>query len=109
FAGDYVEAMRLMLQQPEPDDYVVATGEAHSIREFLELAFSYAGLDWKQHVVTDPRFMRPAEVDSLIGDATKAHEKLGWRPTMTFRELAEAMVDNDLALQRANLEHSARA
>ena len=107
FAGDYVAAMHLMLQQPEPDDFVIATGEAHSIREFLELAFSYAGLEWEQYVVTDPRFMRPAEVDALIGDATKAHEKLGWRPTMSFRELTELMVDSDLALQRANLEHSA--
>jgi GDPmannose 4,6-dehydratase len=104
FAGDYVEAMHAMLQQPEADDYVVATGEAHSIREFLELAFSYAGLDWQQYVTTDPRFVRPAEVDYLIGDASKARVKLGWIPKMSFRELTELMVDSDLELQRANLD-----
>ncbi|MGH7685325.1 MAG: GDP-mannose 4,6-dehydratase [Candidatus Dormibacteria bacterium] len=101
FAGDYVEAMHAMLQQPEADDYVVATGESHSIREFLELAFSYVGLEWRDHVTTDARFMRPAEVDTLIGDASKAHAKLGWQPRMSFDELARVMVDNDLALQRA--------
>ena len=103
FAGDYVEAMHAMLQQPEPDDYVVATGEAHSVREFLDLAFSHLGLDWREYVTTDARFIRPAEVDHLIGDASKARERLGWRPTMTLRELAEAMVDSDLELQRSAL------
>ena len=99
FAGDYVEAMHLMLQQPEPDDYVVATGEMHSIREFLELAFAHAGMHWEDFVMTDPRFMRPAEVDYLVGDATKAHTKLGWRPKMSLAELAHVMVDSDIAAQ----------
>jgi len=102
FAGDYVEAMHAMLQQPEPDDYVVATGVTHSVREVCELAFGRAGLDWKQHVVTDERFMRPAEVDTLIGDASKARRMLGWKPQTTFEELIAMMVDSDLALQRAN-------
>jgi GDPmannose 4,6-dehydratase len=96
FAGDYVEAMWLMLQQDEPDDYVIATGEEHSVREFTEIAFTHAGLDADQHVKSDPEFLRPAEVDHLVGDASKAREKLGWEPRVSFRELAETMVDADL-------------
>jgi GDPmannose 4,6-dehydratase len=96
FAGDYVEAMWLMLQQDEASDYVVATGETHFVREFVEVAFERAGLDWQQYVVQDERFMRPAEVDQLIGDPTKAKERLGWEPRTSFRELVEMMVDADL-------------
>ncbi|SDI94302.1 GDPmannose 4,6-dehydratase [Frankineae bacterium MT45] len=102
FAGDYVEAMWLMLQQPEGDDYVVATGETHSIRELLEVAFARVGItDWDHLVYQDPRFFRPAEVDLLIGDPAKAREKLGWAPKVGFTELVEMMVDNDLAEQGA--------
>jgi GDPmannose 4,6-dehydratase len=97
FAGDYVEAMWMMLQQDEASDYVVATGEPHSVREFAQIAFERAGLDWEQYVVTDPRFLRPAEVDQLIGDSSKARAQLGWEPRTSFRELAELMVDADLA------------
>jgi GDPmannose 4,6-dehydratase len=100
YAGDYVEAMWLMLQQPTADDYVIATGETHSVREFLEAAFSYAGLDWRKHVEIDPRYFRPAEVDLLVGDATKAREKLGWTPKVRFEELVRRMVDADLALAK---------
>ena len=102
YAGDYVEAMWLMLQQPEGDDYVVATGETHSIREFLDIAFRRVGIDdWTPHVTQDPRFFRPAEVDLLIGDASKARDKLGWTPKVSFPQLVEMMVDSDLAEQRA--------
>lgn len=97
FAGDYVEAMWLMLQRDEPDDYVVATGETHSVREFIEVAFGRAGLDWEKHVVQDPRFMRPAEVELLLGDPSHARETLGWEPRVSFAELVEMMVDADLA------------
>ena len=96
FAGDYVEAMWLMLQADEPDDYVIATGEEHSVQEFVEIAFSHAGLDPTQHVKTDPEFLRPAEVDHLVGDASKAREQLGWAPRVSFRELVQMMVDADL-------------
>jgi GDPmannose 4,6-dehydratase len=96
FAGDYVEAMWLMLQQDEPSDYVVATGEPHSVREFVEAAFGHVGLDWQQHVVIDPAFLRPAEVDHLVGDPSKARTQLGWEPKTSFRELVEMMVDADL-------------
>jgi GDPmannose 4,6-dehydratase len=97
FAGDYVDAMWRMLQQDEPDDYVVATGETHSIRELLDVAFARIGVsDWSKHVVSDPRFFRPAEVDILVGDASKAREKLGWKPTVGFKELVEMMVDADI-------------
>ena len=100
FAGDYVDAMWRMLQQPEGDDYVVATGETHSIRELLDVAFARVGIeDWSRHVEQDPRFMRPAEVDLLIGDPTKARERLGWAPTVDFPQLVEMMVDNDVAEQ----------
>jgi len=96
FAGDYVEAMWLMLQQDEPSDYVIATGEEHSVREFAELAFERAGLDPEKHIVLDPKFLRPAEVDQLVGDASKARRELEWEPRTSFRELAELMVDADL-------------
>jgi GDPmannose 4,6-dehydratase len=100
FAGDYVEAMWLMLQQDEPDDYVVATGESHSVREFLEGAFAYAGLDWREHVEIDQRYFRPSEVDHLRGDASKARLKLGWMPQVLFPELVQMMVDQDWDLAR---------
>ncbi len=97
FAGDYVEAMWLMLQAETPEDYVIATGEEHSVEEFADLAFAHAGLDRNQHVKTDPAFLRPAEVDHLVGDAAKAREQLGWETRVSFRELVEMMVDADLA------------
>jgi GDPmannose 4,6-dehydratase len=101
FAGDYVDAMWRMLQQDEADDYVVATGETHSIRELLEIAFTHVGIeDWSDKVFQDPRFFRPAEVDLLIGDPTKAREQLGWVPKVGFEELVRMMVDNDLAQQK---------
>ena len=96
FAGDYVEGMWLMLQQDEAADYVVATGEEHSVQEFVQIAFDRAGLDPENHVVTDPRFLRPAEVDHLVGDASKAQRELEWQPRTSFRELVELMVDADL-------------
>jgi GDPmannose 4,6-dehydratase len=95
FAGDYVEAMWLMLQQDEPDDFVVATGQSHSVREFLEEAFAYATLDWRRHVEIDPRYFRPSEVDHLQGDASKARTRLGWTPKVSFPELVRMMVDHD--------------
>ena len=97
FAGDYVRAMWLMLQQDEPDDYVVATGETHSVRELCQIAFDQVGLDWEDHVVVDQQFFRPAEVDLLIGDPTKARARLGWKPEVGFEELIRMMVDADLA------------
>ena len=98
FAGDYVEAMWLMLQQHTPDDYVVATGETHSVREFLEEAFGYAGLNWKKYVEIDPKYFRPTEVDCLLGDSSRARKKLKWKPRVGFRELVRMMADADLAL-----------
>lgn len=98
FAGDYVEAMWLMLQQDKPDDYVVATGETYSVREFLEETFAQLELDWKKYVEQDPRYMRPAEVDLLLGDATKAKEKLNWQPKTDFKSLVKMMVDSDMKL-----------
>jgi len=98
FAGDFVEAMWLMLQQPEPDDFVIATGETHSVREFCQLAFEHIGLNYEDFVVTDPEHFRPAEVDLLVGDASKAHRVLGWRPKVGFEELVTLMVDADLDL-----------
>ena len=98
YAKEYVEAMWLMLQQDQPDDYVVATGEAHSIRDFLHEAFSSQGLDWEKYVEVDPKFYRPAETHLSVGDAAKARQRLGWRPRMTFRELVHLMVDADLHL-----------
>ena len=100
FSGDYVRAMWMMLQQDAPSDYVVATGETHSVREFLEIAFSHVGLDYTDYVVIDPAFIRPAEVDLLLGDSTKARTTLGWVPQVSFRELVTMMVDADLARQR---------
>lgn len=106
FAGDYVEAMWLMLQQPAPDDYVIAMGETHSIREMCQEAFEYTDLDWQKYVVQDPRFMRPAEVELLVGDASKARRALGWKPKVNFRKLVQLMVDADLELVRQ--EHGLR-
>ncbi|HYJ27117.1 MAG TPA: GDP-mannose 4,6-dehydratase, partial [Nocardioides sp.] len=97
YAGDYVEAMWRMLQQDEADDYVIATGQTHSIRDFLDVAFAHVGIDdWTPHVTQDPRFMRPAEVDLLIGDASKARDRLGWTPTVSFTDLVRLMVDADI-------------
>src|SRR3990167_6712515 len=96
FAGDYVEAMWLMLQRPRPDDYVIATGRTHSVREFLNEAFGYVGLDWKKYVRIDKRYFRPTEVDYLLGDNSKARKKLGWRPKVDFKELVRMMVDSDM-------------
>jgi len=96
YAKDYVRGMWLMLQQDQPDDYVLATNETHSIREFLDIAFNYVNLDWHDYVEFDPRYLRPAEVDILIGDSTKAREKLGWQPSVTFAELVALMVEADL-------------
>lgn len=100
FAGDYVEAMWLMLQQPEPDDYVIATGESYSVRDFLEAAFGLLDLRWADHVGIDPRYFRPTEVDYLLGDAAKARGKLGWRPRVSFGQLVRMMVEHDLDLAR---------
>ena len=109
YAGDYVEAMWLMLQQDEPDDYVIATGETHTIREFLDVAFRVAGFDsWEPYVTHDKRFDRPAEVDLLLGDASKAREKLGWQPTVTFEELVTRMYESDLKAEQAALDAGRR-
>ena len=100
YAGDYVKAMWLMLQQDEPDDYVVATGETHQVRDFVRMAFEVAGIDdWQSYVRHDPKFLRPAEVDELVGDATKAHSKLGWECDVSFPELVEKMFAYDLAIE----------
>ena len=104
FAGDYVRAMWQMLQQPEPDDFVIATGESHSVQELVEIAFARVGLDWRRHVVEDPALLRPAEVDHLIGDATKARATFGWKPSVDFRGLVEMMVDADLERRRRRVE-----
>ncbi len=98
FAGDYVRAMWMMLQEDTPTDYVIATGETHSVEQFLDAAFSYLDLDWRDYVVQDPQFMRPAEVDLLVGDPSKAGERLGWEPSVSFRELVQMMVDEDLKM-----------
>ena len=100
FAGDYVEAMWMMLQQEKPDDYVIATGENYSVREFLELAFDLVGLNWEKYVEIDPRYLRPAEVDILLGDASKARRVLGWKPEVSFEELVAMMIDSDWELAR---------
>ena len=104
FAQEYVEAMWRMLQQPKPDDYIIATNETHSIREFLEAAFGHVGLDWQKHVEIDPRYFRPAEVDLLIGDYSKAKKQLGWEPKTRFADLVKLMVDADVALLRRHRE-----
>jgi GDPmannose 4,6-dehydratase len=102
YAGDYVRAMWLMLQRDTPEDFVIATGETHSIREFLDLAFAEVGIDdWTPYVRQDPKFLRPAEVDLLIGDASKAKEKLGWEPEVSFPQLVKMMVEHDLAVEAA--------
>jgi GDPmannose 4,6-dehydratase len=110
FAGDYVEAMWTMLQQDQPDDYVIATGETRTVREMVEVAFGYAGLDWNRYVEIDPRYYRPTEVEVLLGDASKARQKLGWKPKVQFRELIQMMVDADMSREdpsrtRANAEN----
>src|SRR5687768_14053371 len=102
FAGDYVEAMWMMLHQDEPDDYVIGTGETWSVRELCEVAFDYVGLDWRKHVVQDPKFFRPAEVDLLVADASKASRKLGWKPQVNFKQLVHMMVDADLERHRTS-------
>jgi GDPmannose 4,6-dehydratase len=96
FAGDYVRAMWMMLQQDKPDDYVIASGKTHTVRELIEIAFNHVGLDWRKHVVEDPAFVRPAEVDLLLGDPSKAKRALGWEPKVNFRQLIEMMVEADL-------------
>jgi GDPmannose 4,6-dehydratase len=104
FAGDYVKAMWLMLQEEQPDDYVIASGETHAVREFLELSFNHVGIkDWEKHVKLDPRYFRPAEVDLLVGDPTKAREKLGWEPSVSFQELVGMMMEADLEFNRNRL------
>jgi GDPmannose 4,6-dehydratase len=108
YAGDYVKAMWMMLQQPEPDDYVVATGETYSVREFVERAFAAVGIDdWERYVRLDPKFLRPAEVDLLVGDASKAETVLGWKREVSFPDLVERMVRHDLAVERARTDTSA--
>ncbi len=104
FAGDYVKAMWLMLQHDKPDDFVIATGDTYSVEEFLNEAFGYVNLDWREYVVQDPQFMRPAEVDLLVGDPSKAGRILGWEPTVSFRELVQMMVDADLKLLRDGIQ-----
>ncbi|WP_096207456.1 GDP-mannose 4,6-dehydratase [Candidatus Methanoperedens nitratireducens] len=103
YAKDYVEAMWLMLQQDEPDDYVIATGETHSVREFLEETFNYLDIDWRNHVEIDPKYFRPTEVDSLAGDSSKARKKLGWKPVVRFEELVKLMIDADLKKEELKL------
>jgi GDPmannose 4,6-dehydratase len=109
FAGDYVRAMWLMLQQDEPDDYAVGTGESHSVREFADAAFAHAGLDWRDHVRIDPRYYRPAEAPATCADASKARRVLGWEPRTTFRELVTMMVDADLEGLERSLKGSVEA
>jgi GDPmannose 4,6-dehydratase len=104
FAGDYVEAMWQMLQQEKPQDYVVASGIAHSVRQLLEIAFAHLGMDYRDYVETDPAFLRPAEVHHLLGDSTKARQELGWKPGMSFEGLVKMMVDEDMA--RLDARHS---
>ncbi len=106
YAGDYVRAMWLMLQQDEPDDYVIATGEAHSVRELVEIAFDRVGLNWQDYVISEQSLYRPAEVDFLIGDHSKAKDKLGWEPRVSFQELVEMMVDSDLESCKRLMEHN---
>jgi GDPmannose 4,6-dehydratase len=100
FSGDYVKAMWLMLQRDKPDDYVIATGKTHSVRDFLEIAFGYVGLKWQDYVVIDENFFRPAETHQLTGNYAKANEILGWEPTVKFRDLVEMMVEADLERQQ---------
>jgi GDPmannose 4,6-dehydratase len=109
FAGDYVRAMWLMLQQPEPGDYVIATGKAHSVRELCRIAFERVGLDYERHVTLDPALLRPAEVDHLLGDPTKARTLLGWEPTVSFAELIASMVDADVERHTARQRNDREA
>ncbi|HYT49023.1 MAG TPA: GDP-mannose 4,6-dehydratase, partial [Pyrinomonadaceae bacterium] len=104
YARDYVEAMWMIMNADEPDDFVIATGETHSVREFIEQTFEYLDLDWQQYVEIDPRYFRPAEVDLLLGDASKARTKLGWEPRVSFDGLVRLMVDHDLALAKHEAE-----
>ena len=104
FAGDYAEAIWKILQHDKPDDFVIATGETHSVKELCEVAFSHVGLNWKHHVKVDKKFFRPAEVDILIGDASKAKRELGWAPKVKFKQLIEMMVDEDLKAQKMLLK-----
>jgi GDPmannose 4,6-dehydratase len=104
FAGDYVRAMWMMLQADKPDDYVIATGATHTVRELCEVAFSHVGLDWEAHVQIDPRFIRPAEVELLLGDSSKARRVLGWKPTVDFEGLVKMMVDADLERVRREMQ-----
>ncbi|MBK5226768.1 MAG: GDP-mannose 4,6-dehydratase [Thermoleophilia bacterium] len=109
YAGDYVRMMWMMLQRDEPDDYVICSGETHSVEELVQIAFNYAGLDWKKYIKIDQRFVRPAEVDLLIGDAAKAREKLGWEARVTFEEMIRMMVDNDLKMVQEEIDAGIRA
>jgi GDPmannose 4,6-dehydratase len=109
FAGDYVRAMWLMLQQDHPDDFVIATGVSHSVRDLVDIAFSHVDLDWEEYVQIDPAMMRPAEVDHLLGDASKASAELGWTPSVDFKQLIEMMVDADLALLRSTASNVSTA
>jgi GDPmannose 4,6-dehydratase len=108
FAGDYVRAMWLMLQQDQPDDYVVGSGKTHTVQEFVEIAFSRVGLDWQDFVVVDPKFLRPAEVDLLLADSTKARTRLGWQPHVSFEDLVHMMVDADVATLQATMDQPIR-
>jgi GDPmannose 4,6-dehydratase len=105
YAPEFVEAMWMILQQDHPEDYVIATGETHSVQEFVEVAFSYLGLNWKDHVRIDPHYFRPAEVDLLVGDASKAKKILGWTPRIKFHELVRLMVDADMIVAKRDAEH----
>ncbi len=107
YAGDYVQAMWRMLQQEEPEDFVIATGETHSVEEMVRLAFAHVDLDFRDHISIDPELGRPAEVDLLVGDAAKAREELGWEPTVGFKELIQNMVEHDLERHKLRMEHSA--
>jgi GDPmannose 4,6-dehydratase len=109
YAGDYVEMMWMMLQQDRPEDFVVATGETHSVKELVQIAFDYAGLDWEQHIKIDPRFVRPAEVDMLIGDPSKAEKLLGWKPQVSFQEMIKMMVDSDMRIVQEEIDAGKRA
>jgi GDPmannose 4,6-dehydratase len=109
FAGDYVDAMWRMMQQKQPDDYVIGTGETHTVREFCELAFDTAGLDWEKYVKVDPKFLRPAEVDLLIADPSKAKKKLGWKPEVSFRHLVKMMVESDIDLVAREMKSKDKA
>ncbi len=109
YALDYVEMMWMMLQQDEPDDYVIASGETHSVQELVEVAFDYAGLDWEKYVKIDPRFVRPADVELLIGNPAKAKEQLGWEPRVTFKEMIRMMYDSDLRIVQGQIDSTKRA